>query len=302
MEPSETTDRRSSGPCAAARPAVPRVVWWFKTYCGALLALGLGVGIFELTRVCLNPDGFPPEQRERLGLLVPLTLLMLVCFAATRLFPERPSSWLWRLAFAVSLGIAAVVAVRFGLKALLGFLCLLAHCVGVFLPRRTWSWPFGLIPIALGLTWPCSVPLALALLVFWLRRNVRDYFGYSLSASLQRLRAFPWGWASLAAGASSGALLTWVYARSHGLEVTTDQPAQVGATPLLLWGLAAGLVVCGWIAGLAGVLLSRLRGRLSWLGVALNTVIGLAAIAYTVFVVLRMIVRSIGERPPGNLW
>jgi hypothetical protein len=235
-------------------------------------------------------------------LLVPLTLLMLVCFAATRLFPERPSSWVLRLAFAVSLGIAAVVAVRFGMKASLGFLCLLAYCVGAFLPRRTWSWPFGLIPIALGLTWPWSVPLALALFVFWLRRNVRDYFGYSLSASLQRLQAFPWGWASLAAGASSGAFLIWLYVRSDGLEVTADQPAQVGATPLLLWGLAAGLVVCGWIAGLAGVLLSRLRGRSSWLGVALNTLIGLVAVAYAVFVVLRMIVGSIGERSPGKLW
>lgn len=45
-----------------------------------------------------------------------------------------------------------------------------------FLPRKPWAWRFGLFLIALGLLTVCCLPLAVPLLMGWLRQDIRGWY------------------------------------------------------------------------------------------------------------------------------
>ncbi len=48
--------------------------------------------------------------------------------------------------------------------------------IGVFIPRRKWSWFFGLFLLVLTMTNPCCLPAAVVILIFWFKPNCRAYF------------------------------------------------------------------------------------------------------------------------------
>ena len=48
----------------------------------------------------------------------------------------------------------------------------------VFLPRRPWVWVYSLIIIGIGMTSACCLPASLPLLIFWLKPDVKRFYGY----------------------------------------------------------------------------------------------------------------------------
>ncbi len=48
----------------------------------------------------------------------------------------------------------------------------------VFLPRRPWVWVYSLIIIGIGMTSACCLPASLPLLIFWLKPEVKRFYGY----------------------------------------------------------------------------------------------------------------------------
>ena len=54
-----------------------------------------------------------------------------------------------------------------------------AFFANLFLPRRKWAWVYGLVLIALGFTSIVVIPFSVALLVFWIKPNVREYYGFA---------------------------------------------------------------------------------------------------------------------------
>jgi len=48
----------------------------------------------------------------------------------------------------------------------------------LFLPKKSWIWIYGIVAIIIGICNCCCLPLAIPLLIFWLRSDVKLYFGW----------------------------------------------------------------------------------------------------------------------------
>ena len=55
----------------------------------------------------------------------------------------------------------------------------IAFLVALFLPLRKWAWIYDLVLICLGLTSCCFWPICIPLLVFWLKQETRQWFGWT---------------------------------------------------------------------------------------------------------------------------
>lgn len=51
---------------------------------------------------------------------------------------------------------------------------------GVFLPNRPWVWIYDIVLIAIGLTSCCFWPATIPLLIYWIKPEVRVWFGRPL--------------------------------------------------------------------------------------------------------------------------
>ena len=54
---------------------------------------------------------------------------------------------------------------------------LIAYAAAPFLPPAPWAWTYHLVLIAVGLTSACCMPIAIPLLIFWLKPETKAYFG-----------------------------------------------------------------------------------------------------------------------------
>ena len=70
---------------------------------------------------------------------------------------------------------AMVVAV---VPAGLGTLFTPVFLAALFFPARRWSWVYGVVIIAFGMTSVCCWPVCIPLLIFWCGLRTRDYFGW----------------------------------------------------------------------------------------------------------------------------
>jgi len=69
-------------------------------------------------------------------------------------------------------------AILMGLLLLLMGLGLAATFVlPFFLEPRPWVWIYDLVLICIGLTSPCCMPASIPLLIYWLKPEVKAYFG-----------------------------------------------------------------------------------------------------------------------------
>jgi hypothetical protein len=46
-----------------------------------------------------------------------------------------------------------------------------------FLPRKSWVWILGLVLICIGLTSACCLPASIPLLIFWIKPEMKAFYG-----------------------------------------------------------------------------------------------------------------------------
>lgn len=47
----------------------------------------------------------------------------------------------------------------------------------IVLPVKPWVWVYGVVLIALGMTSACLLPVCIPLLIFWIKPEVKRYYG-----------------------------------------------------------------------------------------------------------------------------
>lgn len=93
-----------------------------------------------------------------------------LCLAASSLF--------FFLAPPSELEMSPMAARITGVAVLVSGLLFFAICFVPFVvPPRPWVWVYGICLIALGMTSACFVPACVPLLIFWLKPEVKSYFG-----------------------------------------------------------------------------------------------------------------------------
>lgn len=95
-------------------------------------------------------------------------LLYFVCVAGSLVFLVNPS-WLdmERGEGLIMGGLMIAICLPLGIAFVLSF---------VFEPKP-WVWIYDLVLICIGLTSPCCMPASIPLLIYWLKPEVRAYFG-----------------------------------------------------------------------------------------------------------------------------
>lgn len=61
----------------------------------------------------------------------------------------------------------------------LGLVLFVAVLLPLILQPRPWLWTYDLVVICLGMTSACFLPACIPLLIFWLKPEVKSYFGKS---------------------------------------------------------------------------------------------------------------------------
>ena len=64
---------------------------------------------------------------------------------------------------------------------ILGLVFFVSYGSVPFLPRKSWVWVFGLVLICLGLTSTCLLPVCIPLLIFWLKPEMKAFYGKDLA-------------------------------------------------------------------------------------------------------------------------
>lgn len=52
-----------------------------------------------------------------------------------------------------------------------------ASVIPLFAPPRPWSWVYSIVLICIGMTSACFLPFCIPLLIFWLKPEVKAYYG-----------------------------------------------------------------------------------------------------------------------------
>ena len=63
---------------------------------------------------------------------------------------------------------------------ILGLVFFVPYALAPFLPRKSWVWVFGLVLICIGLTSACCLPVCIPLLIFWLKPEMKAFYGRTL--------------------------------------------------------------------------------------------------------------------------
>jgi hypothetical protein len=63
--------------------------------------------------------------------------------------------------------------------AVLGFVFMGLFGYGLMMPRRPWAWIYGLVLICIGMTSLCCLPATIPLLIFWIKPEMKAFFGRS---------------------------------------------------------------------------------------------------------------------------
>lgn len=64
---------------------------------------------------------------------------------------------------------------------ILGLAFFVPYALAPFLPRKSWVWVFGLVLICLGLSSACCLPVCIPLLIFWLKPDMKAFYGRGLN-------------------------------------------------------------------------------------------------------------------------
>ena len=64
---------------------------------------------------------------------------------------------------------------------IVGLAFFVPYAIAPFLPRKSWVWIFGLVLICIGLTSACCLPACIPLLIFWLKPEMKAFYGKGLN-------------------------------------------------------------------------------------------------------------------------
>ena len=59
----------------------------------------------------------------------------------------------------------------------IGLPCAILSLVPIFLPPKPWVWVWILVVIGFGMTSACCLPIAVPLLIFWIKPETKRYYG-----------------------------------------------------------------------------------------------------------------------------
>lgn len=113
--------------------------------------------------------------------------------------PQKPAVWGWYVTYCIAMAALYLVVVVAGFTVLLtgptgpevdplgskigsliviglGLVLLIPFAAGPLLPRRRWAWVVGLVLICIGLTSMCCLPIAIPLLIWWLKPETKEYY------------------------------------------------------------------------------------------------------------------------------
>lgn len=96
-----------------------------------------------------------------------MALLYLFVIAAGGLFLLNPD-WLESEEFEAKLMAVMFIGIGVPLAAI--------FAAAIFLPPKPWVWIYDLVLIAIGFMSCCILPFSVALLIFWLKPDVKAYF------------------------------------------------------------------------------------------------------------------------------
>lgn len=68
-----------------------------------------------------------------------------------------------------------------GVFLILGLVLAVPYAIAPFLPRHSWVWVYGLVLICVGLTSLCCLPACIPLLLFWLKPEMKAFYGRDLN-------------------------------------------------------------------------------------------------------------------------
>jgi len=64
---------------------------------------------------------------------------------------------------------------------IMGLAFMVPFILALFLSPKPWVWIYGLVLICLGMTSCCCLPASIPLLIYWIKPDVKLYFGRSAS-------------------------------------------------------------------------------------------------------------------------
>ena len=59
----------------------------------------------------------------------------------------------------------------------MGLMFFVPYAATPFLPRKSWVWVVGIVLICLGLTSACCLPVCIPLLIYWLKPEMKAFYG-----------------------------------------------------------------------------------------------------------------------------
>lgn len=117
--------------------------------------------------------------------------------------PATPSVYTWFVVYCILMALlyltAAVMGIAFmfiepdrdmsaaeakvmgAVFLIVGLVFFVPYALAPFLPRKSWVWVFGLVLICIGLTSACCLPVCIPLLIFWLKPEVKEFYGRPLN-------------------------------------------------------------------------------------------------------------------------
>lgn len=122
---------------------------------------------------------------------------------STSLNPRTPAVYVWFVAYCILMALvflftailgialmftepdpdmsAAEAKLLASLFLIMGLVFFVAYASAPFLPRKSWVWTLGLVLICLGLTSTLCLPISIPLLIFWLKPEMKAFYGRSLN-------------------------------------------------------------------------------------------------------------------------
>lgn len=64
---------------------------------------------------------------------------------------------------------------------IVGLAFFVPYAIAPFLPRKSWVWVFGLVLICIGLSSACCLPVCIPLLIYWLKPEMKTFYGRDLN-------------------------------------------------------------------------------------------------------------------------